>query len=193
MTLRLQILSLAVCLGATGCAEFQELKIDYRNRYLAKEAWESLQETYDCMNYEKDFGRGFRQGYYEVAMGGNGCPPVLPPRRYWSVRYMSMEGRARTEAWFAGFRYGALVAEQDGVGIFMQLPTSVPTEESREKTPTPPLSTDVEPVPPEAQSEEPTAEGSPASTESEAMPVPVTPPPVEALPSSPPPPAPELP
>lgn len=182
MYLRLSLLVLAIALGASGCAEFQELKIDNRNRYLAKEAWGSLQETYECMNFEKDFGRGFRQGYYDVASGGDGCPPVLPPRRYWSVRYMNMDGRARTEAWFSGFRYGALVAEQDGVGIFMQLPISVPSEDSRERTPTPPLSTDE----PSASEVAPTPPPPEPIDAPESMPMSVAPLPEESVPSSPP-------
>jgi hypothetical protein len=138
MFLRLAMLGLAVAsVGLTGCAEIQELKINTRNRYLAKEAWESLRETSECMNFEADFGRGFRAGYYDVANGGNGCPPPLPPERYWSVRYMSIEGRERTEAWFAGFRYGAMVAQQDGIGVFLELPTSQPDESTRRVIPLP--------------------------------------------------------
>ncbi|MBY0587454.1 hypothetical protein K2X85_09775 [bacterium] len=138
MFLRLSMLGLAIAsVGLTGCAEIQELKINTRNRYLASEAWETLRETSECMNYESDFGRGFRAGYYDVANGGNGCPPPLPPERYWSVRYMSLVGRERTEAWFAGFRYGALVAQQDGIGVFLELPTSVPQESTRRTLPLP--------------------------------------------------------
>lgn len=129
MRVRWSIAAIALSLsGLAGCAELQEVKIDFRNRYLAHEAWRDLREVYCDMNYEKDFGRGFRTGYYDVASGGNGCPPILPPQRYWSVRYMSTEGRARTEAWFAGFRYGAMVAEQDGIGVFIELPTSLPSQ-----------------------------------------------------------------
>jgi hypothetical protein len=139
------------CLGLTGCAEIQEVKINIRNRYLAKEAWQSLQETAGCMNHESDFGRGFRAGYYDVALGGNGCPPPLPPQRYWSVRYMSITGREKTEAWFAGFRYGAMVAQQDGIGTFLELPTSIPEESTRRSLPMPPdLDKDESEVPAEA-------------------------------------------
>ena len=62
----------------TGCAELQESKISLRNRYLSKEAWKDLREEYCSMNFEKDFGRGFRAGYYDVACGGNGCPRLTP-------------------------------------------------------------------------------------------------------------------
>lgn len=131
-----RVLAFPVCLVAvllSGCAELQEMKIDFRHRYLAKEAWESLQDCYGEMNYEADFGRGFREGYFDVANGGNGCPPPLPPQRYWSVRYMNTAGRERTEAWFQGFRYGAMVAEQDGIGQFMELPTSLLEHSEAEK------------------------------------------------------------
>ncbi len=151
MFLRLSLYSLAlISLGLTGCAEIQEMKINVRNRYLAKEAWESLRETNDCMNFESDFGRGFRAGYYDVANGGNGCPPPLPPQRYWSVRYMSLKGRERTEAWFAGYRYGAMVAQQDGIGTFLELPTSIPDESTRKEFPLPPDEPEEAAVPAEA-------------------------------------------
>ncbi len=158
MFLRLSLFSLAlISLGLTGCAEIQEMKINVRNRYLAKEAWESLRETNDCMNFESDFGRGFRTGYYDVANGGNGCPPPLPPQRYWSVRYMSLKGRERTEAWFAGYRYGALVAQQDGIGTFLELPTSIPDESTRRLLPMPPKEPEESTLPAE---ETPAEEGS---------------------------------
>ena len=87
MSVRWSLGLLAFGLLVGGCADLQELKIDARNKYLAREAWDDLQTTYGCMNYEKDFGRGFRDGYFDVAEGGEGCPPVLPPQRYWSARY----------------------------------------------------------------------------------------------------------
>ncbi|MFO0944594.1 MAG: hypothetical protein U1D30_01410 [Planctomycetota bacterium] len=113
-------------LALAGCAELQEDKIDGRNRYLARRAWEQLQVVYKDFDYTDDFGRGFKQGYFNVASGGNGCPPMLPPKHYWSVKYASPKGHQRTHAYFEGYRYGAIVAEQDGVGIWISLPTSRP-------------------------------------------------------------------
>lgn len=113
-------------LALAGCAELQEDKIDGRNRYLARRAWEQLQVVYKDFDYTDDFGRGFKQGYFDVASGGNGCPPMLPPKHYWSVKYASPKGHQRTHAFFEGYRYGAIVAEQDGVGIWISLPTSRP-------------------------------------------------------------------
>lgn len=170
MSVRWFAMGVAASLGVAGCAEFQEAKIELRNRYLAKEAWDSLRETHGCMNYEADFGRGFREGYHNVASGGLGCPPVLPPRRYWSVRYMSMDGRARTEAWFAGFRYGAMVAEQDGVGLFMELPTSLPDESSRRRIPAPKASEPDEEEAPESDASSSTPAPPPEGSSDEPSP-----------------------
>jgi hypothetical protein len=151
MSLRWSSIGLAICLiSLAGCAELQQAKIDARNRYLSNQAWIDLEDTYCDMNFDKDFGRGFREGYYDVASGGDGCPPILPPQRYWSVRYMNTEGRARTQAWFEGYRYGALVAEQDGVGVFIELPTSLP-DSPKNETPRPNLDDlDEESVPSES-------------------------------------------
>lgn len=133
MNLRRLLLSGLTLLAVTGCAEFQEEKIEARNHYLAKVAWENLEVVYEHMDFTDDFGRGFREGYYDVCNGGNGCPPVIPPRRYWSVKYASPRGHQQTHAWFEGYRYGAVVAEQDGVGIWVSLPTSRPAAVSPEQ------------------------------------------------------------
>lgn len=126
MKLRSLLLSGLALLAASGCAELQEDKIDNRNKWLARRAWESLEVCYQDFDYTDDFGRGFRKGYFDVANGGTGCPPIIPPQRYWSVKYASPRGHQRTHAWFEGYRYGAVVAEQDGVGIWITLPVSRP-------------------------------------------------------------------
>lgn len=133
MNVRKLLLSGLTLLLASGCADFQQEKIEARNRYLARTAWENLEVVYEHMEFTEDFGRGFREGYYDVCNGGNGCPPVIPPRQYWSVKYASPRGHQQTHAWFEGYRYGAVVAEQDGVGIWVTLPTSTPAPREPEQ------------------------------------------------------------
>jgi hypothetical protein len=59
-----------------------------------------------------DFQAGFRAGYADfLTYGGDGRPPLLPPRKYWRVRGRSPEGRRAEQDWFAGFAAGAAHAE----------------------------------------------------------------------------------
>lgn len=124
--LRLGQFLAAMALLQSGCGALNEYKIDSRNHLLARRAWNCLEDVYRDVEYPYDFGRGFRAGYFNVAGGGNGCPPVLPPRKYWTVNLVNPLGHRRTHAWFEGFKYGAMVAEQDGVGVWITLPTGHP-------------------------------------------------------------------
>lgn len=122
-----------------GCAQFQEVKQDMlstsRNRHLAKVAWQSVADQFAGQPYVEHFERGFLEGYFDVAQGGDGCVPAFPPRRYWSVYYQSPQGQQMILAWFAGYAEGARVAEQDGVRNFTMIPTSI--RDPRENAPIP--------------------------------------------------------
>lgn len=96
----------------------------YRHTSMASKAWHSRKHCFAHHKYLKDFARGFKAGYMEVAAGGKGCTPAFPPREYWGWKYQSCEGQARVAAWFEGFPYGAQAAEQDGIGNWTQLQTS---------------------------------------------------------------------
>jgi hypothetical protein len=59
-----------------------------------------------------DFQAGFKAGYADfLTYGGDGRPPLLPPRKYWRVHRRSAEGRQAEQDWFAGFAAGAAHAE----------------------------------------------------------------------------------
>lgn len=131
---------LTICVtlvGASGCTALQGVRdvvqyndmcddfvIGWRNYVWANQAWHSVKPTYAGQPYVKDFGEGFRAGYCEVAAGGNGCPPPLPPRKYWSWKYQSPEGQAKVAAWFAGYPHGAATAEQECAGNWRQIQVS---------------------------------------------------------------------
>jgi hypothetical protein len=59
-----------------------------------------------------DFQAGFKAGYADfLTFGGDGRPPLLPPRKYWRVHHRSPEGRQAEQDWFAGFAAGTAHAE----------------------------------------------------------------------------------
>jgi hypothetical protein len=103
---------------------WNDAMMSHRHKSMAAKAWHSHKHCYANQKYLKDFARGFRDGYMNVAAGGNGCTPAFPPRDYWGWKYQSSEGQARVAAWFSGFPYGAKAAEQAGVGNWTQLQTS---------------------------------------------------------------------
>src|SRR5262245_59264262 len=92
---------------ATGPVAYYEttesIILGWRNHVWSKRAWYQQRHLFAAHPYVVDFGEGFRSGYLDVAGGGDGCVPVLPPRRYWSWRYQSPEGQAKTNAWFEGY------------------------------------------------------------------------------------------
>lgn len=94
-------------------------------KHAAKRAWKSRSHCYANQQHLKDFARGFRAGYVDVADGGTGCTPTFPPREYWGWKYQSAEGQAKVSAWFSGFPYGAQAAEEDGMGNYSQIQTSL--------------------------------------------------------------------
>lgn len=118
MRLNIYCLCAAAIVVAGGCYELreniQDEAIGQRNRFRAWAAWRRARPYYRDVDYRRDFEDGFRAGYGDVAGGGDGTPPSLPPSKYWGMRYQSPEGQARAVAWFDGFEHGALAATQDG-------------------------------------------------------------------------------
>jgi hypothetical protein len=108
----------------TGCHSFRdhqdEKMISIRNRYRAHKAWKHVKKNCNNIKQPKDFGRGFKEGYRDVCMGGNGCPPALPPRRYRSIKHQNLKQRR----WFDGYEHGALAAEQAGITDMNYIATS---------------------------------------------------------------------
>lgn len=69
----------------------------------------------NCGNeFPADFRSGFIEGYCNACNGGNGIPPALPPKAYWTSRYKTEQGSKKVDAWFAGYPAGAKAANIDG-------------------------------------------------------------------------------
>lgn len=127
---RLRAVALALpLLLASGCLSLREEVNDsllcVRNHADAWHAWRYYR--HGCPDeswYPHHYGKGFRQGYRDVAAGGNGCPPTLPPSCYWSVCYQNPAGQAKVQEWFRGYVFGANAAQIDGVAEYNQIMTS---------------------------------------------------------------------
>lgn len=101
----------------------ESMVLGWRNHVWSKKAWYQQRHLYASHPYVKDFGKGFQAGYTDVANGGDGCVPVLPPREYWSWRYQSPEGQGKSGAWFEGYPLGAAAAEKDGISDWSHIQT----------------------------------------------------------------------
>lgn len=100
------------------CLEDVLLKV--RACRLAEDAWKKVQDGRD---YPKDYRKGFREGFVDyLRFGGNGEPPPVPPRQYWSQD--SPGGRQAAQDWFAGFRHGAAMAHSSGNRELIVIPVS---------------------------------------------------------------------
>lgn len=118
-----------------SCDEFI---IGYRNSAWAAKSWHRNKHRFASQPHMKDFAEGYKQGYIDVANGGNGCTPALAPKAYWGWKYQSPEGQAKVGAWFAGYPHGARAAEEDGVGHWGEIRTmSPPSAEPQSHLPTP--------------------------------------------------------
>jgi hypothetical protein len=86
----------------------------------AEAAWRKLWSE-ECrqapgQRYPRDFAQGFVEGYVDyLDAGGSGEPPRAAPFRYRLQWAKNPSGVQAAQAWFAGFRYGASVAQASGV------------------------------------------------------------------------------
>jgi hypothetical protein len=125
--------AIAALVMASGCESFlpaiQDAEINCRNKYWAKLAWKQVEPAYRKEGAGKpllnDFARGYRDGYASVAGGSSGMTmPLLPPTRYWGAKHQNPTGRDEIASWFSGFEQGMAAAKADGVGYWMEIPTS---------------------------------------------------------------------
>ncbi len=113
----------------TGCSNFWD-QIDetifvMRTKGDAKHAWKHSKRAYRGLEHNlDDFGQGFVDGYVAVATGGDGCPPALPPRKYWKTKYSTPKAKKLVIAWFDGYHHGAAAAMADGVSASRRILTS---------------------------------------------------------------------
>jgi hypothetical protein len=104
------IVSIGLC-ASSGCVAIEAIKdycryndnsndfvMGWRNSVWARQAWHAQKGQFVGHPQFHAFGEGFRDGYISVASGGNGCPPPVPPRKYWNWRYQSPEGQAQVAA-----------------------------------------------------------------------------------------------
>ena len=106
-----------VLLGlSVGCSstEFRDgnddTAVSIRSRTRSLQAWTETRELYEGIPNPEDFGKGFRDGHYDVAMGGSGRRPVLPPREYRGLGGRNDGEQSRLTAYMDGHEHGVLAS-----------------------------------------------------------------------------------
>jgi hypothetical protein len=114
--------------GITNNEALDEFMVSYRNRAWSARSWHNNKHKFCDRKHMKDFQAGYRQGYEDVAAGGNGCTPTICPESYWGWKYQSPEGQAKVSAWFEAYPLGARAAEEDGLGSWSEIRTMLPAQ-----------------------------------------------------------------
>jgi hypothetical protein len=110
-----QVAEVVFCEPAAYCMGMDDYISRCRNRHLAEEAWGHFQGALGDCQYSDDFADGFKTGFADyLYAGGNGDPPVVPPRVYWRPTYATPQGQAMMQDWFRGYRHGTAVAKESG-------------------------------------------------------------------------------
>ncbi len=60
-----------------------------------------------CSRYPHDYKRGWIDGFYEVATGGEPTPPAVAPSRYWNPEQILEDCDNRRHAYYSGWQDGA--------------------------------------------------------------------------------------
>lgn len=83
-------------------------------RHWAQHEWQQL-ESESGESPSGAYKSGFLDGFVDaVYAGGNGEPPVVPPRRFWRVIFRNSAGDNYLADWTRGFRHGARIALDGG-------------------------------------------------------------------------------
>jgi len=77
-----------------------------------------------CENPSTDFCCGYEQAFIDLANGGNGVTPPVPPQKYWKANNRSARGYQKAEQWFEGYRAGVCAAQAMGRQEYLFIPAS---------------------------------------------------------------------
>lgn len=114
---------IAVLATSAGCVALREYQCDAMTKLRAHSAYNSTACPPSCASVARHYERGWKQGYYDVAKGGEGCAPPLPPEQYFSFKYQCPKGEAAVHTWYRGYQDGAHAAFASGVQQFNYVPS----------------------------------------------------------------------
>ncbi|WP_144996109.1 hypothetical protein [Polystyrenella longa] len=110
--------------SSTGCIRYHDFSNELHVKKLACKSYDNRYDFDPGFKDARHFERGWKEGYTDVALGGDGNPPTFPPVPYRSFKYRNPEGHQIIDLWFEAYREGANAAFTEGVQHFNYLPTS---------------------------------------------------------------------
>jgi hypothetical protein len=100
----------ALFLSLSGCTAFSDCKYEVEQKIRTHQAWGEFDDCKGrCFTY--DYSSGWKAGFYDVATGGTGCPPVFAPKRYWKPPVFCEYDPCQRDEWYTGFQDGAAYAK----------------------------------------------------------------------------------
>jgi hypothetical protein len=102
--------SFALFLSLSGCTALSDCKYEAGQKIRTSQAW----HEFDGCNeqcFTSDYRDGWKRGYYDVLTGGDGRPPVVPPKKYWKPPVFTEHDPSRQDEWYTGYQDGASCAK----------------------------------------------------------------------------------
>ncbi len=112
MTVRKWLLSALLLAPLAGCSSVSDFHYEQTQHARARAAWRSHGCAPNC--YAKDYEAGWKDGFYDIATGGKGCPPLVAPCKYWAPEQLLEDHDRARNAYYSGF--------QDGVACSLRYP-----------------------------------------------------------------------
>lgn len=106
----------------TGCSGLSSYRDDMAIQAMAKRSYARREGKRAVGPCSKDYERGWRQAYFDISHGGDGCPPSVPPEVYWSTKYQNPQGCKHITAWYDGYRCGSAAAMAECRSSFAKVP-----------------------------------------------------------------------
>jgi hypothetical protein len=102
--------ALALSLSLSGCTALCDAKYELGQKIRTSQAWHEFdgcnEQCFTC-----DYRSGWKAGFYDVATGGDGRPPVIAPHKYWKPPVFVEHDPSRQDDWYRGFQDGACCAK----------------------------------------------------------------------------------
>jgi hypothetical protein len=112
MKLNKHALVMWLLMPIAGCASFNDARYEHTQKARARAAWRCVPDRVKQHCYPKDYEKGWKDGFYDVATGGKGCPPVVAPHEYWRPEQILEDCDNRRHAYYDGFQDGAASASR---------------------------------------------------------------------------------
>ena len=117
-------IELFIIVSSIGCVSFQDCEYRFAQNFRAHRAyWSSCDDLFGT-RMGRHYARGWKKGYADVLMGGDGQCPAVPPQCYWSFKFQSEAGAAAIDEWYQGYSQGAAEALASGRDQYHGVPRS---------------------------------------------------------------------